>query len=358
MSLPPFIDVPLPENLPFIDSKFREARQISTVSWKRNSYGLLSTEEESIESLPKWPGMIGDDVLKNIASLSQGTFETILSVIRPNISGNTILTAKDLDKITRQSSKGFREYFVINSDYDDFTNEQLKVFLLIGANLGKHVDWRKIAKLYNDSPDDQKAAINAFFVNICLSGIEPLLGAGSALQLPDALRSTETKEIAGEVYVHCDIANDWVRDDLFHRQFKVTTTLSYSKEPTVIAYAGTLEQAIARATVYTLGKNGVILDAEGNPKIIDKPQKQTSCALCIYFETDTTSRVVAIANLRRNLKTLPDSLMELDCRLEWGPAKMLGPFTEKPFRKALYATEKLLGVNWSKALHLEDALGL
>lgn len=357
MSLPPFIDVPLPENLPFIDSKFREARQISTVTWQRSGSSLLSTKDEST-NLPKTPGTVGDDVLKAFAALSQHNFETILPIIKPTISGSTILTAKDLETITRQSTKGFREYFVIDSDYDGFTHDQLKAFLLIGANLEKHVDWRKIATLYNDSPDDQKAAINAFFVNICLIGIEPLLGAGSALQLPDALRSTETKEIAGEVYVHCDIANDWVRDDLFHRQFKVTTTLSYSKEPTVIAYAGTLEQAIARATVYTLGKNGVILDAEGNPKIIDKPQKQTSCALCIYFETDTTSRVVAIANLRRNLKTLPDSLMELDCRLEWGPAKMLGPFTEQSFRKALYATEKLLGVSWSKALHLEDALGL
>jgi hypothetical protein len=357
MSVPRLITVPLPEQLPFIDSKFSESKQISTVTWKRSG-GLLCTDEEPGKNLPKWPGMVGDDVLYTIAALSQENFEAILSVIRPNISGSTILNTNDLDKITRQSSKGFREYFVIDEDHDNFTDDQLKVFLLIGANFEQHADWRKIARLYNAAPDDQKNAMSEFFVNLRLFGLEELMSAAPDMKVPEALLSTKTKEIDGDVYVHCDIAKDWVRDDRFHRQFKVTMTLSFSQEPTVIAYAGTLEQAIARATAYTLGKNGVILDADGKPKVIDKPQKQTSGAVCIYFETDTSSRVVAIANLRRHLKTLPDSITESDCRLEWGPAKTLEPFTDQGFRKALFATEKLLGVSWSKAFHLEDALGL
>lgn len=103
----------------------------------------------------------------------------------------------------------------------------------------------------------------------------------------------------------------------------------------------------------------MILDAEGKPKVLtEKTLKQSSSAVCIYFEDDTSSRVVAIANLRRNLKILPDTITAQDCRLEWGPAKKLEPFTEQGFRKALYATEKLFGVTWSKAFHLEDALGL
>jgi hypothetical protein len=365
MLLPQIIAIPLPENLPFIDSKFREARQISTVSLKLSGSSLVSTEDESRACRPKAPCEVGDDALKSFASLSQSTFETLLSIIRPNISGRAIHNAKELERATLQHAKGFREFFVLDSKKDSFTHDQLKFFLLMGANFEKHADWRKVAELYNEAPDDQKTAINAFFVNMSLSGIEPLLGAGPALPLPDVFPLTKTQKIEGETYAHCDIANGWIRDDLFHRQFKITLTHSYSNEPTVIAYAGTLEQAIARATQFTLNKNGLILDPDGKPKLVSSiTQKTSSSAVCIYFERDTSSSAVAIAKLSYHLKILPDSTAERDCKLEWGPCKMPAfagktfPITDKAFRSALYATEKQLGVQWSKAHHLEDALGL
>lgn len=346
MSFPKTVTVPLPENLRFIDRTFLEAK--------------LSTDNSDHQmDFASWPGMIGDDLIHTLGLLSLETAELIYSVIKPKIGDKTVHTPKDLTRITHDSGESFREYFVIDGDMDDFSDEQLQAFLLIGAQFEKIADWRKIARYYNDAPDDQKLAINTFFWEFRRLGLESLMSkTGLALPMPDALLSKNTKTVDGEVFVHCNLAKDWVRDDLFYRQYKISSTNSISNTATTIAYAGTLEQAIARATQFALSKNGPVLDKTGKPKVLsDSALNISMTKLSINLDSGSFNTTVSTADLVRNVKVLPDSTTVLDCKLSWGPGKS-PVIREKAFRSALYATEKLFGVQWSKVHNLENELGL
>jgi hypothetical protein len=335
MHTPASVSVPDADQLPFINEAFHSTQRILTS-----------------------PSEIPDSLVKVLKSWSQESLESLMAILQPKFDGRIIRTSGDLDAFTIESRDDFREYFVIDPDHDNFTDSQLKVFLLIAGGCEQNIDWRKFSRLYNAATYPEKKAISSLLHGIRPIDLNDLVNTGlSPHSLPDALLATQTKEVDGETFVYCEIAKDWLRDDLFHKQFMLSLFQSFTMQPEAIAYAGTLEQAIAKATTFTLGKNGPLLDSSGRPRFMDEDTlKRNPHSVYIHFHDGAQLSQVAGARLSRRLLKLPDSTNALDCQLQWGSCK--APFAEKDFRKALYATEKLFGVQWSKVHNLEDALGL
>jgi hypothetical protein len=332
------INVPLPENLPFIDRAFERSQKFKADEQGFLSHAWLGTE---------W---VGEDMPWILECLNPENFQTLLSLFKPTVLGQVILSHEHLNQITHEHLE----------QYSDFNFEQLKTFLLIGAECEKVVDWRKIARLYNESPDDQKQAISAFFdaFRHHLDDLDDLMERGVFdWNIPAPLLVLETKEIDGEQFVLCPIAKDWVPDHLFHRQFKISHTDSYVTDH-LFAYAGTLEQAIAKATESAILRNGPEIDSMGKPRKLSQIElNKYKLTTSIYAEIGTSSELVAAAELFRGIKVMPDSTMEKDCKLLWGQNKST-LFRDREFRSALYKVEKLYGLQWSKVNDLDDALGL
>ena len=336
-TLPP-INIPLPENLPFIDQVFKRAQKFTA-----DEQGVLACA---------WLGneWVGEDMPRILERLNPETFQCLLTLFKPTVLGQVILSHEHLNQFTHEH----REQFA------DFNFEQLKTFFLIGAECEKAVDWRKIARLYNESPDDQKEAISEFFDEFRhhLADLDDLMETPNDWSLPAPLLALETQDIDGQTFVHCPLGQQWVRDDLFHRQFVVSYVDSYGKTPVVFAYAGTLEQAIAKATQSALYRNGPEIDAMGNCRKLKQHElDQYKLKMSIHSEVGATSELVASAALHRCINVMPDATMEKDCKLLWGPNKST-LFSGREFRAALYKVEKLYGLQWSKVSDLDDALGL
>jgi hypothetical protein len=338
---PPIITVPVPENLPFIDFAFEKHQHIMA-----DEQGVLACA---------WLGVdfASDDMPGILERLSSETFQSLLTFFKPTVLGQAITSHEELNRITRD-----HEHL---AEYDFFNFEQLKSFFLVGAQCEKAVDWRKIAHLYNESPDDQKEALVEFFDEFRrhLDDLDDLMETGAYdWKLPDPLLALETQEVDGQTFVRCPIGQRWVQDYLFHRQFVVSYVDPYAKEPHVFAYAGTLEQAIAKATQSAISRNGPEIDAMGKcMKLSQLKLDQYKLTMSIHSEIGATSELVASAKLHRGIKVMPDSTMEKDCKLLWGPNKST-LFKEREFRSALYSVEKLYGLQWSKVNHLEDGLGM
>jgi hypothetical protein len=337
MSKHPPIKIPLPENLPFIDRVFKKTQKLTA-----DEQGVLACA---------WLGMdfIGDEMPGILERLNPETFQTLLSLFKPTVLGQVISSHEHLNQITQENLQ----------QYSDFNFEQLKTFFLIGAECERAVDWRKIAYLYNESPDDQKEVISEFFdeFRLHLDDLDDLMLRGYDWEIPAPLLALETKEIDGEQFVLCPINKDWVLDYLFHRQFKISYTDSYVTDH-VAAYAGTLEQAIAKATTSAIMRNGPEIDSMGRPRKLTQIElDQYKLTTSIHAEIGASSELVATAALHRSIKVMPDSTTEKDCKLLWGPNKST-LFREREFRAALYKVEKLYGLQWSKVNDLDNALGL
>lgn len=322
------IEIPHPENLPVIDKVF--------------AYSNVGEEEGW--DLETWPAMIGDDL---VVSLQWPGLSKLLEILEPTTCGVVVKSLEDLALCAQNNRAKFLEE-AGDENTDGFTDEHLQAFLLQRVTTyPKHIDWRSLARLFNESSPQEQKEIDGFFWEFHRCMFEDLLKhKGLNLPVPAVLlANNETRQDGGETFIHCKLADAWLRDDAFFRQFHVSTTEAVTSTITNIGYAGTLEQAIAKASLYAMDEVtlieksdiplGNLLAASGRP-----------CTITIRLDRD----IIAQADH----KTIG---------LSWGRGLRWGSCTSErisdgQFKKALYSTEKLLGVRWSKAYHVEDALGL
>mgnify|MGYP003483344333 CR=1 FL=1 len=342
MQVPPHLNVPLAECLPLVNKSFQVAKKITPY-------------RDKMMDSANWPRMAGSPRRSALERLEHETLELILSVIQPKIHRQIVRTTDDLAKVTQVAIQSYKSIF-----NTDISSKDFQAWLLVDAKYCATADWRKIARYYNACPDNTKALMYGFFFEFWAIKLEDMMSAGaSKLVVPDVLPPPKTKEVDGDMFVYCELAQDWRRDDVYFRQFEIKVGALFPNVFDILAYAGTLEQAIAKATAITLSLNGHVFYSEtGKPQMLsDDALKFTGGALSIRLNCEEYSCLVSAASLIRSVKFLDDATTSQDCRLEWGNC-WTGTFTERRFRKALYATEKVFGVHWSKARHLEDALGL
>lgn len=347
MSIAKRLDIPLPENLPFINTLYQSA----TVTAEEEAHGM---DPES------WPGIIGDDLVEALSLFDPATFETLLGALRPLVNKSTILSHEDLRVAAIENGNSYRQYFVGEGDFDDFSDEQLQVWLLKSCSYPKDIDWRVVISLYNESPVDQQHAIDEFFWEYRRQTLPDLSAAkGLSLTLPETLPSSDTRSANGKNQVFCKIAGDWIPDDKFHAQFSVKYADRLSNAVTVIGYAGTCEQAIAKATAFTLSNDGPLdvktqIQKDGTNKIVS-PIAGVRQAGTVFIGLG--SATLASADLQRTVAIDSSSHASAGCKLIWGE-RQSGPISEQQFRRALWSVEKLFGVKWSKVHHLENDLGM
>lgn len=347
MSSAKTLPLPLVENLPFINTSFQDA--------------MVKAEDEAHGMDPEtWPGIIGDDLVETIKAIETNTLTTLLTTLRPVVNKSLILSGKDLEVAAVENGNSYREYFVEEGDFDDFTDEQLQVWLLKSCAYPKDIDWRVVVSLYNESSPDQQKAIDSYFWEFRRLQLDSLTKtAGRVLNVPESLYSNDTRSVDGKAQVFCKIAQEWMPDDKFHTQFSVTYTDGLANAVTIIGYAGTCEQAIAKATAFTRSNDGPIdvktqIQKDGTRKVVSPiAGKRVAGTVSISFG----NLRVASADLERSVEVESDQYASAGCKLAWGERKA-GPLSEQQFRRALWSVEKLIGVRWSKVHHLENDLGM
>lgn len=343
MSTAKSLPLPKVENLPFINTWFTGAGQ---------------KMEEQIHPMDGdlWPGVICNDLIEALDRFDPEVLKTLLTALRPHVNKDAILSREDLASAAIKNGSSYREYFVEEGDFDDFTDEQLQVWLLQSASYPRDTDWRKVISLFNESSADQQDAIDNFFWEFRRFSLDTCASArGMELNVPESLYANETRVIDGETQVFCHLAKDWLSDDKFYTQIEVIAIDGLTGKRDCIGYTGTIEQAVAKATLYTLGLNGFVLDPGTNePKTLNPDAvSRQSGKIVVKFG----SAIIANAELKRRVEQTTDLKTVLDCKLAWGESTK-GPISSEQFRRTLWATEKLLGVNWSKVRHLENDLGM
>jgi hypothetical protein len=287
--------------------------------------------------------MIGDNLIEALQAINPAVMTSLFAILQPTVKGTLIGGLEDLERCAADNKEDCLEELEVE-DLGEFSNKHLEVFLLQRATYPKHIDWRKLIKLLYDTNDHEKQAIDWFFWEFHRTSTLSLLGSKAMeIDVPSALLpNNQVKQEGGETFILCDVANAWLRDDEFARQYQVTASVSQSNSIDVVGYAGTLEQAFAKATLYTLGNNtplnghkaGVLLFPNGQPGRVT-----------LRLGKD----MVAMAQLKAHSAN--------NHKLQW-EIPQGGVMDAKQVKLALYAAEKVLGVQWSKAYHLEDALGL
>jgi hypothetical protein len=329
MSVLSQIETPTLENLPMIDRAF--AKAVRHDDWR----------------LDAWVTGVAVDLDIAFACLSSSVVSGLFKAMQPIIGGKLIQSAEDLDRIDRESL----EDYLGESELDSLASldsKHLQLYLLQRATFPEHIDWRQVADVFNEALVDQKSAIDRFFWEFCEKGVVYLLNTKSMdLPVPSVLYSKdEVLQDGDERFVYCNIANAWMREEAFYRQFVVRVRDHYTTEgDAFLGFSGTLEQAFAKATLYAMSKNnpapnqvdpfGMVNTAGGRPFTLTLRRRHS---------------LLGSAEINHMNTSTPR-------RLEWSLIKN-GAIDEKVLRAALYSTEKLLGVQWSKVRDLEGALGL
>lgn len=319
------IEIPLPENLRIIDKVF--------------AYSFIGEDEWDLET---WPGMIGDNL---VAALHCPVISKLLAILEPKIHGVVVKSLEELSLCAQNNKAQFIED-AEDENVEGFSDEHLQAFLLQRAT-HTNVDWRRLAHLFNESSPEEQRQIDWFFWEFHRCMFEDLLKhKGMDLPVPAVLLAkNETRQDGDETFIHCKLADNWLRDDVFSRQFHVSTTEAVTNSITDIGYAGTLEQAIAKAILYSMDKGTSFeqkINALGNVLAVGGRPHSVTLRLDRVIIATAERKMVGESGERRLL---------------WG-ACTSDRITDRQFRNALYATERLLGVQWNKGRDLEEALGL
>lgn len=341
--------VPSPQDLPFISASFRRALRVAGDSLEPN--GGVHRPGELLEYFSDGFGQLDEHIASGL-----------LAVLRPEFKGTAILSKSSLEA----SAIAFRDEYLATPEVANGapkpTHDQCQMWLLQTAPYAKHIDWRKAVKLLNECSEDQRSKAEAFFCELCGSSINSLISTDvSRIAIPDGLIQAETRENDGETEMFCPLAKEWLRDDIFLTQFLVRTDIrtQHSIVSSDLGYAGTLEQAFAIATAFTLSC-GRSDDSENSyiNRIREFAENSKACIVKIFLQDDyLQDELVSSARLEKYVRKEPDGKQSLAFKLEWDYADRR-TVPEQTLKKALFSTEKLLGVQWSKIRHLENDLGM
>jgi hypothetical protein len=281
------------------------------------------------------PAKIDAALMAPLAAMSDVTFETLCSVLKPRIYSAHINNRDSLANMAQ-------------SRYDEFCDEenpvsldQVMTYLFLTARSSRHVEWARLAELYNESSDDQKEAIHRHFTDGRNRDIGFLFRVKTPeFDLPSGFeKPLKIKDEDGQAQAFDVITGKWLREDFVTNQFEVHA-FDLNNRDILIATAPTLELAIARSIKGAINFNGKLYRAN----------------LCLH------GRFVAQGEIQYTSGSHPH-VNDKKPRITWTHVEPSttpdeGRIEKDHFFKTLYATEAVLGMQWSKVAKLEDELGM
>jgi hypothetical protein len=379
---PDSLTVPSLEAYPFIDALHFH----HNVSFKHNvlQQDLIpsSKQDEEFQTLYfDCPAYISDPQVAAVQALSDETFTQLFKILEVRTFGVNIETRQDLERVAAANLGRF------NAEDDPFTIDQLQTYILAGALTTNDIHWAKLAELYNASEPDQKEAIHQYFLQCQNRNLSDLMDTPALeIALPESLQETfQSKEMDGQTFLFNETKQQWVREDIFSRQFTVSGFHRSTKTHSILASAPTLRQAIAKATVYTeKARGGMASDlvvlreqgkylAQGEMKMRDKHEDDCDIMELLVapqklkwnFEQlgqDLGHLKIKEEKLREEIRRchdentvsqLKEQINEIELKLD-----RTVEVSEVEFTKLVFAVEKILGLQWNRVSRLEDALGL
>lgn len=311
------------------------------------------------------PGSIHPEIIAPLKSMSELTFERLFSILKPRIHNAPFVTKIELAEIAAKEDARFEE---LHGKFQPSSLDQLCSYFMFQAKMTANVRWVDIASLYNESSPDQQEAIYQYFHAYEGFDIGWLIDlTGKDIELPECLQETyESRVIAGKTELFSEAQKTWLRDDCFAGQYRIEFSSNLTKGfRFLIAAAPTLSQAIAKATAHTtqsefykadfwhceIVQSGLVVakaevkGIDADKTIAQKPPERIKLKWVfdeLGAENDCAEKIKLGAN--RN---------EIDEML-----KNTTPINKNTFVKTVFAVETALGLRWSKAYMLEDALGL
>jgi hypothetical protein len=369
-SRPARLNPPSLEAYPFIDVMFRSLLlgiahtpfDVSNRCYLDNVYSqnYFPLEGISVEQMAP------------LQAMTEATLDRLLYVLKPKIWSEIIDTKAALDQKALQAYDSHIDS--IGDRIDASSLEQMVSYQMYKAVLTEPVHWGQMVDLYNNSAPDQQEALHQFFLKNFNRQLDVILATPAHdLTLPESLRKTfDTKIDNGETFFYSEVEQQWLNEAALQQVYSVTVKNRGSANPELlVATAPTVDQAIAFATLFTQGVRSEstvnritirhntddiaysdIVPANDQYKLVW--DFKDVGAHTGHEETIRDNLVTQIENCSPKLREgLQQQHRELCRRIHSRSSD-----TPETFTKAVLSVERALGVQWSKVLMLEDALGL
>lgn len=282
--------------------------------------------------------------IEPLLAMTDQTFERLCDILEPiDSDGQAYRTKAEL----AGSIAGIEH----PDDTDGHHAAMLQTAVLHHSTVSSNIHWGRLANLYNESTPDQQEAISGFFLRVRNRCLEDLMKVpGPTFELPASLHEEFASKVEqGDRLIYSETSQKWLREDLFHNRYRVEGFHSGKNQIFLLATAPTLTQAIAKLTLFTqhihapthsMSEFCVVLDGE---YVADG-----------LFKRDFGKKPQAFLTA---LKTPVKTQWNLNDDV-WDDEPGSPRISRTDFTKILFATEKALGLQWSKVRKLEDELGL
>jgi hypothetical protein len=283
-----------------------------------------------------------------LMAMTDHTFEWLCAILEPiHHSGHAYRTKEELAMLAGTMPS------------DDSAGHQAamrQTAVLFESTLTSNVHWGTLVNLYNESTADQQEAISNYFLRVRNRCLEDLMKVPAPVfELPASLHHEfESKVEQGQCLLFSEPRQKWLREDLLLNRYRVEGFNGGKNQIFLLATAPTLAQAIAKLSVFTKNIN---------------PQSFNISEYSVLLD----GQYVADGAFKREIGRTPQSFlsaMKKPVKIRWNleddvwdeeiqKDPTLPPrITKAEFIKTLYATEKALGLQWSKVQRLEDELGM
>lgn len=383
-SRPARLTPPSLEAYPFIDVMFRQ--QLLGIAHK--PYGTSDRcylDNVFKDASFKSPDSVRLEQIAPLQALSEATLDRLLYILRPKLYGANLTTKADFDLTVTDAYDRYNHHMAVDSA--PCSLEQMASFQMAKAYYTEPVHWGQMADLYNNSSVDQQEAIHQFFVN-CLNRQLGSIFATPApkVKLNESFSETfETKIENGETLLYSEIEQKWLNQASFQQIYNVKIDTRGSAEPPLlVATAPTLKQAIALASIYAqtteadFSYPGNRITIHHNHDEIATADLQPSGARTQNSDFTENDDLKLVWDLKKvgtstsHAETMRDNLMtqiencspnireglKQEHREICRRIAACSHDTPETFIKAVLSVERTLGLQWSKVLMLEDALGL
>lgn len=343
---PSYLAPPSLEAYPFIDILFH--RQDIHINHKYNEkdFEQAYPDKEFANAYFTSPLEVIPYRIEPLLAMTDQTFERLCDILEPiDSDGQAYRTKAELAALVA--------YIKQPEDSTGQHQAMLQTAVLHHSTLSNNIHWGSLANLYNESSSDQQEAISGYFQRIRNRSLEDLMKVPApTFELPASLcEDFESKVEQGVRHVYSTARQDWLREDLHHNRYRIEGFNGGRGLIFLLATAPTLAQAIAKLSIFT--------------QAINPPSFNMS-----EFSVLLDGKYVADGQFKRDFGKRPQpfmSAMKAPVKIQWNleddvwdvePDVYPPRVTRAEFTKTLYATEKALGLQWSKVRKLEDELGL
>lgn len=341
---PTYLAPPSLEAYPFIDILFHRLDIFIKHEYNEKDFEQAYSDKKFTGAFFTPPIEVIPYRLEPLMVMTDQTFERLCDILEPFDSyGQAYRTKEELAALAGGPKTS-----------DDSAGHQAamrQTAVLHYSTLSSNIHWGSLANLYNESTNDQQEAISNFFIRVRNRCLEDLMKIpGPTFELPSSLhKEFPSKVEQGERLLYSESRQKWLREDLLHNRYRVEGFNSSRNQLFLLATAPTLAQAIAKLSLFTkaihapsfrIGEFGIYLD--GN-YVADGMFKREIGRTPQQFLTAMKEPVKIQWNLNDDV---------------WDEEPESQRISRADFTKLLFATEKALGLQWSKVRKLEDELGL